>query len=176
MGTWGSGPFDSDGALDFLGDLTTQIGAPVDAEGNLSDSFGAIYQDRAAELLGRALEQGSACHRYAAIGLVASRLVKDNPSTSCGTSLFSTLVAGAGDGLGGQSPLSAQDSLHLGAHCGYITLIGGHHARRLVPASREALGELDRDPHTGSALREQLERLNFILEHVEIFDGSGHEA
>lgn len=114
MGAWGDGPFDSDGALDYLGGLADRV-AEIDEEYEIRP--GTVDDDKVRTEL-RAVLRGPQDHWdgdnvYAAAGLVAAALHPElvDRSSNTGTRL--------GEKFSGESTAN----LGLHGHCGYLTLI-----------------------------------------------------
>ncbi len=157
MGAWGTGPFDSDGALDYLGDLEEISGAAR----NGADEVDSATVNRAAvlEQLRRTLAgAGEQDLLYAAAGLVAARLV-GQPSRNTGTRLFDRIFVGQG----------FPQELGLDRHCGYLGLIDRSTAEQLQGDAMKAVAALRGDePWLGTwnspaAIVTQLERLALEL-------------
>lgn len=141
VGAWGYGPFDSDSALDYLGDLADRVGQLND-EGDLDPASVNHYD--AADRLRRAMAAVSCpatpgeyrneavdC-AYTAAGLVAAVLTGHHgPST--GTTL--------GDNL----PSSDDVHLSLHAHCGYAALLTTEDAADLRQAAQAAVAAIAKE-------------------------------
>lgn len=116
MGAWGTGPFDSDGGLDYLGNLANTYAKETD-DGELYDINQDEIKQRLSSLFKRAVAHPDenwaiAQDLYAGIGLVAANLV-DVPEENTGTRLFN----------GNLTNVNAENNLNLDAHCGYKKLV-----------------------------------------------------
>jgi hypothetical protein len=144
MGAWGTGPFDSDGGLDYLGDVEAAAGARRDDDGKLD--LASFRADAVHEELRRALamDDGAAeavdaagwydhAARYAAAGLVAARLT-GQPSANIGTRLLDRLAGATGS-----------EDLGLDRHCGYLELLDQDSAERLRDNAVAAVAALRAD-------------------------------
>lgn len=176
MGAWGTGPFDSDGALDYLDELERASGAAR----NDADEVDPATVNRVVVLdqLRRALATAQAGHAppggrelpYAAAGLVAARLT-GQPPASAGTGLIDSLSAG----------LPFPEDLGLDRHCGYLGLLDRDTARQLQADARQAVTALraDRSWHgewnSPGRLLLQLDRLARALAAPERHAGPGAE-
>lgn len=168
MGAWGYGPFDSDGSLDFLGDLCDEATGQSDT-GDLDPAKvnRQVVRTRLLEALDSAQAEGDyhACwDAYAAAGLIAAAAAGDTfRGEVSGTRLFESISATRD----GRTP-EAHQTLGLDRHCGFINLLPTDAAKDLVPAARAAvLHMLDstwaQDFSAPPILRTQLEALANIL-------------
>jgi len=140
MGSWGTGPFDSDSALDYLGDLAQAV-ASSSADDDYAIAPGSVDRPAVTEALRVVLTATPAPGEdqrwaldcmYAAAGLVAAALAGKDPSLVSGTRLFAAMAAGPG----GQLPVGDDDQvLGLDNHCGFVALLDRSSADALrVPA------------------------------------------
>jgi hypothetical protein len=162
MGAWGTGPFDSDGALDYLDDLEAWSGAARNKAGEIEPASvnRAVVLEQLRRTLAGASEQagrgwsGSEELIYAAAGLVAARLTDQSPADT-GTGLIPGIRAGQG----------FPQNLGLDRHCGHLGLLDWHTAQLLQGIASRAVAALraDRSWHgewrTPARLVAQLERL-----------------
>ena len=128
MGSWGSGPFDSDSALDYLGDLA-QTHASRSVDGVHTVAPGSVDRLAATGALRSVLVASPAYNEdqrwaldamYAAAGLVAAALAGKDPSVVSGTRLFAAMAAHAA----GELPAGSDDEvLGLDNHCGFVALL-----------------------------------------------------
>jgi len=128
MGSWGSGPFDSDSALDYLGDLA-QTHASRSVDGVHTVAPGPVDRPAATEALRSVLvasppdnedQRWALDAMYAAAGLVAAALAGKDPSVVSGTRLFAAMAAHAA----GELPAGSDDEvLGLDNHCGFVALL-----------------------------------------------------
>lgn len=152
MGAWGYGPFDSDGALDFLDDL--EAGNPEDR----------------VETVRRRLEapvgEWDWQNLYGCVGLVAARL-SGYKGDGTGTNLFAHLAARSGDP---EASLElAAEPLGLDAHTGKVGLLTEDEARALAPLAVHAVAVLAASDYADGwdepdKIRTNLERLRALLE------------
>lgn len=127
MGAWGTGPFDSDAALDYLGDLEDVAGATRNDADELdpaSVNHGAILNElrQALGMVGESAGPGEwhdEAIPYAAAGLVAARLTGQSPENT-GTRLLGRLAGETGS-----------EDLGLDRHCGYLGLLDQASAEQL---------------------------------------------
>jgi hypothetical protein len=168
MGAWGTGPFDSDGALDYLGGLASRFGWQ-NHDGDLPAGSGdAERTDQ--ELTGDLLavtagttgeDRDSLCERaYAAAGLVAAALTgHGTDGAPSGTRLFA--------GLAGQSQTA--EPLGLANHCSFGQMLTVDRALALRATALAASAALRDEAgwlsswRDAEALREQLTRLEALL-------------
>lgn len=131
MGAWGLGPFDSDSALDFLGNL-------ADRHANIDTDYrvvpGTVNHDGVHAALAEALAAvtrpateneyrwGTVDEAYAAAGLVAAAVTGQHTDQPAGTSLF-----------------EQSTGLNLDRHCGYVDLLPADKAPALLPAAVRAV-------------------------------------
>ena len=128
MGSWGSGPFDSDSALDYLGDLAQAV-ASSSADDDYAIAPGSVDRPAVTEALRVVLTATPAPGEdqrwaldcmYAAAGLVAAALAGKDPSVVSGTRLFAAMAAHAA----GELPAGSDDEvLGLDNHCGFVALL-----------------------------------------------------
>lgn len=140
MGAWGFGPFDSDGALDYLGDLAGEH-AKQDDEGEIDpatvDRPAVLAQLRAALAAVTVAPaeneyRTATCENaYAAAGLVAAVLAGHDAAEQSGTRLGAAL-AGEVD----------PDPLGLAAHCGFVAVLDPDTAGTLRPDAARAVTAL----------------------------------
>ena len=163
MGTWGFGPFDSDGALDFLGDLAMVHARTADdgsvLPGSVDAAGIAVALRVALQAVTRAPEEPVVPgfdeeNAYAAAGLVAAALSTAVPAESRGTRLLGDAGSGPGDVLG------------LGAHCGFVALLPHAVARRLLPYAIAAVDALTTPTAPGTAAWLRAEHRSTALAHL----------
>lgn len=142
MGTWGTGPFDSDGALDYLFKLARSHAA-VDSRGDITpgtvDHLSVVADMRQTlnEVLGSHIPYEAYEEAYACAGLVTA-VLGGHDDGSGGTRLMSTLSVARDD-----EPLPG-GVLGLDAHLGYTALLTVEDAKALTPAARSATQALMR--------------------------------
>jgi hypothetical protein len=152
MGAWGYGPFDSDGALDFLDDLEAMN--PEDVLPELRERLKAPVGVWDWQAL------------YGCVGLVAARL-GGYKGESTGTNLFVHLAAQDGDAEA--SLKLAVEPLGLDAHTGKVGLLTEDEARALAPLAVHAVDVLAASDYADGwddpdKIRRNLERLRQLLE------------
>lgn len=150
MGAWGTGPFDSDSALDWLGNLaddTAQIDSNYEViPGTVDHAAAAAKIERvltkAASPLGEdEYRWGVYSYAYAAAGLVAGVVSGESKKGARGTRLGAAMTSR----LSGGDPIdSGPDALGLGHACSYQHLLTEEDARALIPKARAAVDALER--------------------------------
>jgi hypothetical protein len=142
MGAWGTGPFDSDGALDYLDDLEEWSGAARNKAGEIDPASvnRAVVLKQLRRTLagaGKLGERGWSGGEeliYAAAGLVAARITDQSPANT-GTGLIPGIRAGQG----------VPQDLGLDRHCGHLGLLDRHTARQLQGTASQAVAALRAD-------------------------------
>lgn len=167
MGAWGLGPFDSDGALDFLGDLAHRHATMKDDDGYEIDPSSVRHDAVHAALL-EALTAvtrpaaegeyrwGTVDDAYASAGLVAAALTGQHTDSPKGTSLF-----------------EQTRGLNLDRHCGYVDLLPTDRAVPLLPQAIAAVSAISTESdwvdhwNDPDSIREMLTDLLAVLrEHA----------
>lgn len=177
MGAWGTGPFDSDNALDFLDDLARRCAEHDEDTGELIP--GSVQHTKVRAALRTALREitqidnpaglaGWRCEAaYAAAGLVAAARTGHDPEAPSHTRLFDAMQARAD----GHSLAAGADPLGLASHCGNLALLDPASADALTAdavAAVRSLGQATewlqtwKDPDD---VRDQLGRLEHALTH-----------
>ena len=139
MGVWSTGPFGSDGALDYLGGLAdkhatvgpdyTIVPGSVDHGAVLADLTSALAAiTEPAKTPEEEYRPATIEYAYAAAGLVAAVAAGHTADEQCGTSL-----------LAGTNPV---DPLGLSNHCGYVALLRPEDAAGLREAAVTAVNSI----------------------------------